>query len=149
MTAMCADINDALGYNKREHFIKCVEKDEPAFNELLYADDTLVFHPRVAQLTKTLGIVIKESEKYGMRLNKSKCEFLGLNLGRSPQWPDGTHVRSVLQAKYLGTILDHKNSNDPEISERIKQTMATWRRMDIVWKLRSCPVKTACCTGMP
>ena len=62
MTAMWADINEALGYNKREHFIKCVEKDEPTFNELLYADDTLIFHPRVAQLTKTLGIVVRESE---------------------------------------------------------------------------------------
>ena len=142
MSAMWADINNELGYDTREHYIKCVENEDPTFKELLYADDTLIFHPSVKRLTKTLDIIVRESAKYGMKLNRSKCEFLGLNLGRSPQWPDGRHVKSVLQAKYLGTILDHKNSTDPEISERIKQTMATWRRMDIVWKLRSCPAKT-------
>ena len=77
-----------------------------------------------------------------MKLNRSKCEFLGLNLGCSPQWPDGRHVKSVLQAKYLGTILDHRNDKDPEISYRIKQALTTWRRMEVVWKLRTCPFKT-------
>ena len=42
MSAMWADINKELGYDTSAHFQKCVLAEDPTFNELLYADDTLI-----------------------------------------------------------------------------------------------------------
>ena len=142
MTAMWSDINHVLGYDTREYFIRQTEREDTILHELLYADDTLIFHHNTQQLTRTLALIIDESTKYGMRLNRAKCEFLPLNVGRSPQWPDGTCVKTVFRAKYLGTILDHENDHGHEISQRIKTAMTTWRRMELIWRLKSCPIKT-------
>ena len=62
MSAMWADINRTLGYDTREHYIRRTEAEDTVTNELLYADDTLIYHPRPRQLTLTLAIIITESE---------------------------------------------------------------------------------------
>ena len=63
-----------------------------------------------------LDAIITESNRYGMQLNRAKCEYIGLNMARAPLWPDGTAVKTVQQAKYLGSVLDHVNNNDHEVS---------------------------------
>ena len=48
------------------------------------------------------------------------------------------HTRLVKLHMAMVSIVTQINLTD----SFIKQTMTTWRRTDIVWKLKSCPVKT-------
>ena len=89
----------------------------------------LLFRHNIEQLTKTLGILETEAGHYGVRLNKDKCEFLGMNNAITPRYGSGgVKVKRVLHAKYLGVILSADGTADEEMKQRIRQTMATWKR---------------------
>ena len=46
MSAMWDDINHQLGYDTLDHYQRRTMQDDVHFNEILYADDTLIFTPR-------------------------------------------------------------------------------------------------------
>ena len=48
-------------------------------DELLYADDTLLYARSHLKLERTLQQVETESYRYGLKLNYGKCEFIGIN----------------------------------------------------------------------
>ena len=48
-------------------------------DEILFADDTIVFARNAACVGSYLRKIQVEGKKYGMKLNENKCEFLGVN----------------------------------------------------------------------
>ena len=48
--------------------------------DLLYADDTLLIESRPQPMNLLIATIAKHSERYGMKLNVAKCEYLGVNM---------------------------------------------------------------------
>ena len=71
MTVMCHDIhvNDAL--NTSEQRPEGLVEDQ-----VLYADDTICITKTVAAMNKLVKAIQDEGEKYGLKLNEDKCEYL-------------------------------------------------------------------------
>ena len=46
------------------------------FDEVLYADDTIIHSPTPENVTKLLHKIETEGAKYGLKLNEGKCEAL-------------------------------------------------------------------------
>jgi hypothetical protein len=142
MTAIWADIDRPNGRNQRKP--RKNKNAQYSFEELLYADDTLLFGPNVKKVERKLHRIEQESARYGLRLNFKKCLFLGMNRAkrRHPKFADGTKVPKESSAMYLGVKLSNKGSHAEDLSIRIKQTMATWNRMRSIWKLDRCRKRT-------
>ena len=59
------------------------------YDEVLYADDTICISESEAVLEKVLRAIVTEGEKYGMKLNKNKCELLAFGKVRQVKFSDG------------------------------------------------------------
>ena len=73
MTVMFHDIheNDTLKTKKQ----RVVGTDA---DEVLYADDTICIAQTMAAMNRLLSAIETEGEKYGLKLNRDKCEYLPL-----------------------------------------------------------------------
>ena len=78
------------------------------FSEDLYADDTLLILRSKKSLEKLLHEIEAESEYYGLRLNRAKCELIEVNGTEEVCFRNGEEMTKVEQAKYLGCILTNK-----------------------------------------
>ena len=47
--------------------------------ELLYADDTLILGHRAREVNIFLDLIVKESKRYNLKLNKIKCKHIDIN----------------------------------------------------------------------
>ena len=68
--------------------------------------------------------------------------MIAMNSNKNIRTLQGTAITKQEQVRYLGVILHRKAATEPELNERIKQTMATWMRLDKLWKFKSLRVKT-------
>ena len=73
MTVMFRDVhnNPDLQEQLRKHQVLDV-----CFDEVMYADDTIIFSHDSKTLELLLAEIEREGSKYGMKLNKAKCEAL-------------------------------------------------------------------------
>ena len=78
-----------------------------------------------------------------MKLNKSKCIFLGMNIskGTTPKFQDGTKVKRDRKATYPGVTLTDRGNTNEEVNQIIKQTIITWKKMNTVWETDTCSKK--------
>ena len=114
--------------------------DKITFNELLFADDTLLISKNTRGMNKFLH-AIEESAYYGLRLNQAKCNILSMNGNNQIRFKDGTLVRHTDEATYLGGILTKSVNISTEISSRIASATATWKSLDLFWKQACCSLK--------
>ena len=82
----------------------------------------------------------KESSKYGMKLNKAKCELLTNNPNARIKFPDNSLVKKQKSATYLGCELGIGTTNREEISKRFAATMAIMKKLDLFWRHSNCPI---------
>ena len=115
--------------------------DKITFNELLYADDTLLISKNTRGMNKFLHAIEEESAYYGLRLNQAKCNILSMNGNNQIGFKDGTLVRHTDEATYLGGILTKSVNISTEISRRIASATATWKSLDLFWKQACCSLK--------
>ena len=76
----------------------------------------------------------QEGAKYGMRLNKKKCEFLSIGEGRAVQFPDGHKIPPTDEVKYLGCMLNNKADGKREVAKRKADSMAVLSRLHIFFR---------------
>ena len=83
MTALFRDVHEEVGE-------KCwtTAAQEAGPTELLYADDTLLVGSKAKPLNLLLKTIEKHSKRYGMTLNKKKCEYFAIN----PKNKDKNHL---------------------------------------------------------
>ena len=84
-------------------------KDEN-FNisSLFYADDGMIFAKSIKEAEEVINETIRISRKYGLEINKRKCQILIYNMKEKPESIRDIEVNSKF--KYLGiTINDTKN----------------------------------------
>ena len=71
MTVMFKDVHRKLDNTLGEKRVPGAE-----FDEVTYADDTICISTDTAQLNKFVAAIEIEGLKYGMKLNKNKCELI-------------------------------------------------------------------------
>ena len=59
------------------------------FDELLYADDTIIYSKDSKTVEKLLHKIEEEGEKYGMQLNQKKCEALSIRGDKTVKYRNG------------------------------------------------------------
>ena len=96
MSAIWRDIKDALSVHysdgRRERHRYCGYDPLP-YNEILYADDTILLGRNTSEITLTLQLIQTESAKYGLNLNKGKCEHIQQNTADPILFEDGKAVK--------------------------------------------------------
>ena len=139
MTVMFKDVhnNTSLQEQLRKH-----EVLNAVLDDVMYADDTIIFSHDPKTLELLLAEIECEGSKYGMKLNKNKCEVLCTKGVRTLRFNDGRDVPKATEAKYLGCILNDKGDPRKEISKRISECFLTWKRLSEFWKHSNCIVKT-------
>eukprot|EP00975_Prorocentrum_lima_P058079 12181543-Prorocentrum_lima.AAC.1 len=81
------------------------------------------------------------SERYGLSLNKLKCELLRLGGALEPvHFVDGSAVPVVDEAKYLGCVLNDRTDPRRELRIRMSLCITVWKKLDTFWLHSDCPV---------
>ena len=91
MTVMFSDIHDGDQQNLLKHRIMGTNYDE-----VLYADDTICVSTDTRAMNKFLASIEEEGAKYGMRLNKGKCEMLNVGRTSNVHFRDGEKLKSKI-----------------------------------------------------
>ena len=99
-----------------------------------YADDTIIVGTDSRRLNADLAELETAAELYGLRLNKKKCVLLAMYHAPDVRFKDGTKVKKVEEALYLGLQLSDSMDMTKEINMRIRSTMSTWKALGESWK---------------
>ena len=102
--------------------------------ELLYADDTLLVGKPAREINMLLHAIEEESDKYNMRLNKAKCEYVGMFGSAQIKFKNGTAVKRVEDATYLGSKITRKADRNTEVVARLSKALNTASRLKCFWK---------------
>ena len=73
---------------------------------------------------------IDESAYYGLKLNHDKCHVLAMNGHNCIRFKDGSRMKHVEEAVYLGGILTKHVNIASEVSNRIASAIAAWKSLD-------------------
>jgi hypothetical protein len=87
MTVMFDDIHKDDKQNLIKHRMQGTNYDE-----VLYADDTICVSTNTMALNKLLASIEEEANKYGLTLNKTKCEVMYNSTKANVHFRDGTEV---------------------------------------------------------
>ena len=100
------------------------------YDEVLYADDTICISESETVMENVLRAIVTEGKKYGMNLNKSKCELLAFGKARAVRFSDGTTLKPQDQVKYLGCHLNDRADSGRELRKRIADCMVVLKKLD-------------------
>ena len=135
MSAMFLDIHEEVGD-------KCWTEaaSDSGSTELLYADDTLLISSQVEQVNLLLKTIEKHSGRYGMILNRKKCEYFALNpdTKKVVKFADNTPLKVSTQATYLGGNLQANGAAKPEVESRIAKAAHIFGWLNPLWKDSAC-----------
>lgn len=126
MTVMFHDIhqNDKLKLAKQR-----VRGSE--YDEVFYADDTICIAQNMAAMNRLLAAIEAEGAKYGLRLNRETCEYLGIGSPGNVRLAVGEKRKLVNEVKYLRDMLNDKDDPAREVSRRIAKCKITSKRLHI------------------
>ena len=111
-----------------------------AYNEILYADDTILITNSVAEMELLVSEIETEGEKYGMALNYDKCESVTLSGNNAIRFKNGSVIPHKNTVKYLGCVLNDKGDSTKEVSKRLSECIVVWKKLDQFWKHCDCTV---------
>ena len=139
MAVMFHDINN-IPHNRALHRVIGTNYDV-----VLYADDTAC----ITEDTKCMNQLLRDIEviglKYGLKLNKAKCEILETRTqtGLIPNvhFPDNTPVKVVQEVKYLGGKIHYKRDTQIELRENIRTCMLVLQRLLKLWRNSNVTIK--------
>lgn len=97
-------------------------------NELMYADDLLIFANTKRDLQNRINKWSREMRKYGLQINKQKTEIMKISNTQEEVTIniEEQEKKSVDRLKYLGTIVRPDGKIEEEISNRVNKTMSTY-----------------------
>ena len=106
--------------------------------DLLYADDTLFIGSRAQPRNLLIATIAKHSERYGIKLNAAKCEYLRVNIKKHKKdvkimYPDETLKKRVGKATYLGGNIYDNGSSKGEVENRINRTAIVLGKLRPFW----------------
>ena len=134
MTVMFRDIHDDVNLNRG--------KVEPIdYTELLYADDTALITNNVNAMGRLLTKIEEHPGYYGLNFNKGKCVCLNFNAQGSPKFKDGSRVKQVSDASYLGSNISCTHNLQAEINRKISSCFVILNKLNFFWSKSNCPTK--------
>ncbi|MCS5642106.1 MAG: reverse transcriptase family protein, partial [Dehalococcoidia bacterium] len=138
MSAMFMDIHNEVGD-------KCWSDAaaDAGSTELLYADDTLLISSQAKQVNLLIKTIEKHSDRYGMNLNRDKCECFALNPDSKNvvKFADNTPLKIATHANYLGGHLQANGASKPEVESRIAKAAHIFGKLKPLWKDSACGKK--------
>ena len=105
-----------------------------SFDEVLYADDTILISESERAVEKALAAIEKEGGKYGMKLNKAKCELLAFGQVRPIRLTEGSKLKPKEEVRYLGCALNNKADSSKELQKRIADCMVVLNNLQLFWR---------------
>ena len=78
--------------------------------------------------------IAEESKKYGSRLKETKCEHIRLNQKKRIRLRDGKPIPTMVEAKYLGCLINDKGDPKREVNKGISECYVCWKRLETFWK---------------
>lgn len=75
-----------------------------------------------------------EGNRYGLKINRIKCELVALRTTRKLVFRDGTKVHRKDVVKHLGCLLNSRGDPGKEVVKRISECMTTPKRMHLFWR---------------
>lgn len=115
---MFSDVKDSFQDTNRRKSFQGIN-----FQELLYADDTLIVAKNQKTANDYLHLIEAESEYLHLKLNQSKCCFLAYNARGSIRFKSGERMTCVQETTYLGASVSKRVDPRQEIRRRISATM--------------------------
>ena len=109
------------------------------FDEVLYADDTICMSTDAKVINRTLANIEREGAKYGMKLNRQKCEVMHTGNVADVHFADGVAIQRKTEVKYLGCMINDQADVRKEVSSRIATCMITLKKLDFFWRHSDCP----------
>jgi len=103
-------------------------------DEVLYADDTICLAQSAAAMNRLLAAIEAEGASYGMKLNKTNCEYLPIGATIPVRFRDGSKVPRKDEVKYLGCLLNPKGDAAPEVQKRITDCHLLLKRLHIFFR---------------
>ena len=98
------------------------------FDEILYADDTICISTDPKAMNTYMKYIQTYGRDIGLNLNKKKCEVLNMSYRRVRiLFDDGSPMKRLDEAKYLGCLLNDKGNPNLEVKARISSAMHTWK----------------------
>ena len=128
MTVMFHDIHEGDRLSMTEHRVTGTRADE-----VVYADDTICISEDEAAMNRLLVAMEKEGNRYGMELNKGKCELVRFGNTCQIKFADGTEIQPKEEVKYLGCKLNERGDAATEIRKIISECMCVLKKMDVFW----------------
>ena len=108
------------------------------YNHLMYADDTVIFGSKRTKVQAMLVQIERIARQYGLALSRAKCQHVAMNCNKCIRFSDGQVMTRVIEATYLGCTISEKMTVGKEISKRIRNCMAVWKRLGIYGKSARC-----------
>ena len=108
------------------------------FDEVTYADDTICISTNTEALHEFVKNIELQGMRYGMKLNKDKCELITSGTVANVHCGDGTSITKVRTATHLGCEIGIKCTSREEINKQFANTMITMKQLDIFWRHSSC-----------
>ena len=108
---------------------------------MLYADDTICVCTDIETMNKLLASIEVQGAKYGMKLNRSKCEvFHNANVAYV-HFMGGSTVKKVDEATYLGCQINDTADIRTELGKRVGKCIAILDKLHVFGRRSNCPVK--------
>jgi hypothetical protein len=136
MTVMFKDIHEGDPHNLIKHRLMGTNYDE-----VLYADDTICISTDTRAMNKLLASIEKEGARYGLKLNRNKCEVILTGGNADIHFSDGTRVTQKDEVKYLGCQINNTSDVNKELNGRIAACMATLKGLHAFWRHSDCPIR--------
>ena len=96
---------------------------------------------RAREINLLLKQIEIESENYNLKLNHSKCFYVGMNGKADIHFKDGTKIKKVDEVTYLGGKITSDASRSTEINSRISKALGTCRKLKTFWRKTNAKVE--------
>ena len=129
MTTMFHDVHRKTERRLIEHRVPGAE-----FDEVTYADDTMCITTDTRTLNEFAKNIEREGLRYGVKLNKGKCELITTHPTSNFHFEDGPRIKQLKQSTDLGCEVGIRTTHRDELNKRFINTMITMKSSDIFWR---------------
>ena len=110
---------------------------------MLFADDIVICEETREELEQRQKFWRYALEKRGMKISRSKTEYLCINRGNDDETVkmEDTKMPRVKKFKYLGSTVQESGSCEREVKRRVREGWNEWRKVSAVICDRSLPAR--------
>ena len=109
--------------------------------ELIYADDTMLVGHRARELNILIKAIENASDKYNLKLNYGKCNYIAMNGKAHIHFSDGELMKRVDKAMYLGGEITTDAGRWSELNNRMNIALRTCNKLKTFWYKTDCTHK--------